>query len=115
MKNAGIVLQSPVQQEIAHEIQVNGMLDVPPQNLHSIGARVPGMVKSTALLQGSHVHRGDVLCVLENPDFLNWQQEYIGNSARLEMLQNDLKRQQGLAEKNLASQKVLQQVQACRN
>ena len=112
LKNAGIITGFPEQKEIAREIQVSGLLDVPPQNLYSIGARVPGMVKSTSLLQGSHVHRGDVLCVMENPQFLSWQQEYAGNKARLELLGADLKRQQGLAEKNLTSQKILQQAMA---
>jgi cobalt-zinc-cadmium efflux system membrane fusion protein len=112
VKNAGIRIESPVMKEVMLPVQVSGVLDVPPQNLHSIGARVPGMIKSTTLLQGSHVHKGDVLCVLENPEFLNWQQEYMGNRAKLEMLAADLKRQQGLAEKNLASQKVLQQAAA---
>jgi cobalt-zinc-cadmium efflux system membrane fusion protein len=112
VKNAGIRMANPVMAEISQPVQVSGLLDVPPQNLHSIGARVSGMVKSTTLLQGSHVHKGDVLCVLENPEFLNWQQEYMGNKARLDMLGNDLKRQQGLADKNLSSQKVLQQATA---
>jgi len=112
VKNAGIRIESPVMKEVMLPVQVSGVLDVPPQNLHSIGARVSGMVKSTTLLQGSHVHKGDVLCVLENPEFLSWQQEYIGNRAKLEVLTADLKRQQGLADKNLASQKVLQQAAA---
>ena len=112
VKNAGIRIENPLMREVTLPVQVSGVLDVPPQNLHSIGARVSGMVKSTTLLQGSHVHRGDVLCVLENPEFLTWQQEYIGNRAKLEMLSADLKRQQGLADKNLASQKVLQQAAA---
>ena len=112
IKNAGIVLQAPVMQPISLDIPVSGVLDVPPQNLHSIGARVPGMVKSTSLLQGAHVHKGDVLTILENPEFLNWQQEYMSGKARLEMLESDLQRQQGLAEKNLSSQKTLQQIQS---
>lgn len=112
IKNAGIVLQAPVMQPISLDIPVSGVLDVPPQNLHSIGARVQGMVKSTSLLQGAHVHKGDVLTILENPEFLNWQQEYMSGKARLEMLESDLQRQQGLAEKNLSSQKTLQQIQS---
>jgi cobalt-zinc-cadmium efflux system membrane fusion protein len=112
IKNAGIVLQAPVIQPISLDIPVSGVLDVPPQNLHSIGARVPGMVKSTSLLQGAHVHKGDVLTILENPEFLNWQQEYMSGKARLEMLESDLQRQEGLAEKNLSSQKTLQQIQS---
>lgn len=112
MKNAAIRFDVPVQKELRQAVQVTGVLDVPPQNLHSIGARVSGMVKSTTLLQGSHVHRGDVLCVLENPEFLGWQQEYSGNIARLELLEIDFRRQKGLADKNLSSQKVLQQASA---
>jgi cobalt-zinc-cadmium efflux system membrane fusion protein len=112
IKNAGIVLETPVRQGISLEIPVSGMLDVPPQNLHSIGARVAGMVKSTNLLQGAHVHQGDVLSIIENAEFLNWQQEYLSGIARLELLETDLRRQQNLTDKNLSSQKSLQQIQA---
>lgn len=112
IKNAGIILQAPLKQGISLDVQVSGVLDVPPQNLHSIGARVPGMVKTTSLLQGAHVHKGDVITILENPDFLNWQQDYLSGKARLEVLEFDLLRQQGLADKNLSSQKTLQQIQS---
>jgi cobalt-zinc-cadmium efflux system membrane fusion protein len=112
IQNAGIVLASPVKQGIALEIPVSGMLDVPPQNLHSIGARVGGMVKTTSMLQGTHVHKGDILCVIENPEFLSWQQDYISNKARLELLEAERVRQEELAGKNYSSQKSLQQIQS---
>lgn len=112
IRNAGILLDTPSRMKISSGIPVSGLLDVPPQNLHSIGARVPGMVKATSMLQGAHVHKGELLCMLENPEFLSWQQQYVSARARFELLETDLARQQDLAGKNLTSQKSLQQLQA---
>jgi len=110
--NAGIVLATPELKMVTADIRVSGILDVPPQNLFTICARVNASVKKTSMLQGSHVHKGEVLCVLESPDFIAWQQDYAGNRARLEFLESDLKRQSGLAEKNIASVKVYEQAKA---
>jgi cobalt-zinc-cadmium efflux system membrane fusion protein len=112
LKNAGIVLASPELKMVTADIRVSGILDVPPQNLFTICAKVNASVKKTSMLQGSHVHKGEVLCVLESPDFIGWQQDYAGNRARLEFLESDLKRQSGLAEKNIASVKVFEQAKA---
>lgn len=111
-KNAGIVLATPELKMVTADIRVSGILDVPPQNLFTICARVNASVKKTSMLQGSHVHKGEVLCVLESPDFIAWQQDYAGNGARLDFLESDLKRQSGLAEKNIASVKVYEQAKA---
>jgi cobalt-zinc-cadmium efflux system membrane fusion protein len=112
LKNAGVVLANPELKMVTADIRVSGILDVPPQNLFTICAKVNASLKKTSMLQGSHVHKGEVLCVLESPDFIAWQQDYAGNRARLEFLESDLKRQSGLAEKNIASVKVYEQAKA---
>lgn len=94
---------------IASHIRVTGKLDVPPQNMVIISAPLGGFVKSTELLQGMKVRKGDVLAVLENQDYIQLQQDYLDNSSKLEFLEKEYTRQQELAKENVNAQKTLQQ------
>lgn len=97
------------QMPMSAQVKATGMLDVPPQNLISLTARVSGFVKSTRLLQGLHVHKGDVLLVLENPEFIQWQETWLSNQSRLIFLEKEWERQESLADQKAASQKNAQQ------
>jgi cobalt-zinc-cadmium efflux system membrane fusion protein len=90
-------------------IKVNGMLDVPPQNLVSISAPMGGFLKNTELLQGLKVQKGAVIAVIQNPDFIQIQQDYVDTKSQLEYLEAEYKRQQELSKENVNSQKTLLQ------
>src|SRR5262245_16962200 len=64
MKTAGVELGKIEEKQISGTIRVNGLLDVPPQQLVSISAPLGGFVKSTVLLQGSRVSKGDVIATI---------------------------------------------------
>jgi cobalt-zinc-cadmium efflux system membrane fusion protein len=106
--NAGIVLAKPVSQNINQKIKTNGKLDVPPQNLISISAPYGGFLKSTNLLEGMHVHKGEVIAQMEHPDYIQLQQDYLENKSTLTYLKNELDRQQELAKEEINSRKTLQ-------
>jgi cobalt-zinc-cadmium efflux system membrane fusion protein len=106
--NAGIVLAKPVSQNINQKIKTNGKLDVPPQNLISISAPYGGFLKSTNLLEGMHVHKGEVIAQMEHPDYIQLQQDYIENKSTLTYLKNELDRQLELAKEEVNSRKTLQ-------
>lgn len=90
-------------------IKVNGMLDVPPQNLVSVSAPMAGFVKSTELLQGLKVMKGQVIAVLQNADYIQLQQDYLDSKSQLEYLEAEYKRQEELSRENVNSQKILLQ------
>jgi cobalt-zinc-cadmium efflux system membrane fusion protein len=108
-KTAGIVLGKIENKQISGTIKVNGVLDVPPQQLVSISVPLGGFVKNTSLLQGSRVRKGQVIATIENLDFIQIQQDYLEAKSQLEMTEADYKRQQELAKENVNSQKTLQQ------
>jgi cobalt-zinc-cadmium efflux system membrane fusion protein len=112
VKNAGIVLGQVSTQPINQKIKVSGMLDVPPQNLNSISAPYGGFLKSTNLLQGMHVHKGDIVAVMEHPDYIQLQQDYLENKSQLTYLKTELERQQELAKEEINSKKTLQKAKA---
>ncbi|MDI1257363.1 MAG: efflux RND transporter periplasmic adaptor subunit [Flavobacterium sp.] len=88
--------------------KVNGMLDVPPQNLVSISTPFGGFVKSTEMLQGMKVRKGQVVAMMQNPDYVQPQQDYIDLKSQLNYLKQDYERQQELSKENVNALKTLQ-------
>ncbi len=98
--------------DLSGAIKVNGMLDVPPQNLVSISAPMGGFVKSTELLQGMKVSKGQAIVVMQHPDYIQMQQDFLETKSQLEYLELEYKRQQELSKDNVNSQKTLQQAKS---
>ncbi len=109
-KNAEIQTANIVQKVISNTLKINGMIDVPPQNLVSISIPIGGFVKMTSeILQGTYVKKGQTLVIVENPDFIQFQQDYLDTQSKLEYATADYKRQTEMREENVNSVKVLQQ------
>src|SRR5215212_11111810 len=90
-------------------IKVNGVIDVPPQNIVSISAPLGGYVKSAGLLPGQPVHKGQVIAVIENAEYIDIQQDYLESKSRLVYVSEELKRQQELRKEEINAAKTLQQ------
>jgi cobalt-zinc-cadmium efflux system membrane fusion protein len=112
MKTADVVLGTIENKQISGTIRVNGKLDVPPQQLVSISAPLGGFLKSTSLLEGSRVKKGQLIATIENLDFIQIQQDYVEAKSQFDLAKADYDRQQELARDNVNSQKTLQQAQS---
>ena len=93
-------------------LKVNGVIDVPPQNLISVSFPMGGYLKKTDLLTGMPVKKGQVIATLEDASYIQLQQDYLTVSAKLDYLQLDLTRQQELNAQKINADKTLQQVQS---
>lgn len=111
-KLAGIQLGGAQQKDLGGTIKLNGIIGVPPQNMVSISAPLGGYIKSTALLQGSPVTKGQVLAIIENPEFIELQQEYLECKSQLEFAETDYNRQKELYNENVSNAKTYQQALA---
>ena len=109
---AGIRLGGVELQNLSNTLKVNGKLDVPPQNTVSISPPMGGFLKNTSLLPGMRVKKGQVVAMLENPDFIQLQQDYLENKIQLEFLAAEYVRQQELSKENVNALKTLQQAKA---
>ena len=89
-------------------IRASGVLDVPPQQLITISSPYGGTLKNTELLQGKPVTKGEVIAVLENPEFIQLQQDYLDYKSQLAYLKEELDRQQELAKENVNAKKTVQ-------
>lgn len=97
------------QLEAVHStLTVNGVVDVPPQNIVSVSFPLGGYLKSTRLLPGMRIRRGDVLAVVEDQALIQLQQDYLIARSRLDYLKQDLERQQYLNENKVNADKTLQ-------
>ena len=106
---AGIELGKAEEKQISGTIRASGLLDVPPQQLITISVPLGGTLKSTELLQGVHVKKGQVIATIENIDFVQMQQDYLEAKNQFEFSKADYERQQELNKENVNAQKTLQQ------
>lgn len=111
-QSIGVELGSPELKGLSALLKVNGYIDVPPQNLVSVTTQMGGIIKSTPLLQGSTVGKGQVIAVLQNQEFVQLQQDYLESKSQLELTDSEYKRQQTLASQNVNAQKTVQQAKA---
>lgn len=89
-----------------HEVvSANGHFDVPPENRATISTYFGGTVKNIQLLPGELVKNKQVLFSLENPDYVQLQQDYLETKGQLSFLKSDFERQKNLAQDNVTSQK----------
>lgn len=86
-------------------IRATGQIEVPIKNHFRVSAYAGGYVKNINLIPGERVKKGQMLFALENPEFVQMQQDYLESKAQVAYLQSDYERQKTLAEENIASQK----------
>ncbi|MDY3294016.1 MAG: efflux RND transporter periplasmic adaptor subunit [Candidatus Egerieousia sp.] len=95
---------------VANAPSFNGLFVLPPQGNATIALSMGGIVQSTSLLEGKYVKKGEVVALLDNPDFIDLQQNALDAMRQLDYLEKEYKRQSVLVEKEAASQKRFQQV-----
>ncbi|MGB7785806.1 MAG: efflux RND transporter periplasmic adaptor subunit [Salinimicrobium sp.] len=104
-KGSGMELGELQLQQFTEKVTANGMIDVPPENKASVSVYFGGYVKRLQLLPGQKVNRGQVLLMLENPEYLEVQRDFLEEKGRLKYLKSDYERQKNLASDNVASEK----------
>lgn len=93
-------------------VVTNGLVDVPPQHKVDVNAILGANIRSINVLEGQFVKKADILATLEHPNLIDIQVEYKKAYSKLNYLKKDYKRLKTLADKNIASGKELQIVEA---
>jgi membrane fusion protein, heavy metal efflux system len=109
LKNADITIGYPAEMNMHSTIKVNGVVNVPPQGMVSVSFPLGGYLKSSHLLPGMGVKKGEVIAILEDQSYVQLQQDYLMAKAKMEFLSTDLSRQKELSEQDAASKKTYQQ------
>ncbi len=112
LENATIQTAPLVARKISVLLRLNGKVDVPPQNMISVSAPLGGYIKTTGLLPGMLLRKGQVLAVLEDPQYIQLQQDYLLAKSKLHFAGLEYSRQKDLNQSQASSDKVTQQAQA---
>ncbi len=108
IKNAGITTGLASMENVIQVLRVNGEVDVPPQSLVSISFPLGGYLKSTDLLPGMHVNKGQVIALMEDQSYVQLQQDYLQALSKLTMLKLDYERQTTLRDDDASSKKTFE-------
>lgn len=104
-QSGNMQIASAVEQDFDVTVKTSGKIDVPPQNRAQITSFIGGYVKSTTLLVGDKVQKGQALLTLENTEFLDIQKEYLDVAEQINYLKSEYERQKTLFDEKITSQK----------
>ncbi len=94
-------------------VKATGTLGLPPNALTSVSAKSDGFIKnSKKYVEGSYVKQGAIMAYLENPEFIEHQQEYLEVAAELVYDRQELARHRTLVAENAGVEKNVQKFQA---
>jgi len=110
IKLANIETGSIEMRAMSGTLKVNGTIAVAPQNLATVCAPMGGFIKSTTLMPGNSVTKGQTLATIENQDFVDIQQSYLEAKNKFEFAEGEYKRHTELYKSEVYSQQNLQQV-----
>jgi len=77
MKAVGIELGKIELKNLSSVVKASGQLEVPPQNRADVTSLIGGVIRKINVLEGSHVNKGQIVAMIENPEFIKLQQEYL--------------------------------------
>jgi len=110
IKLANIETGTIEMRSLSGTLKVNGTIAVAPQNLATVCAPMGGFIKSTTLMPGNLISKGQTLAMIENQDFVDMQQSYLEAKNKFEFAEADYKRHSELYKANVYSEQSVQQV-----
>lgn len=109
---AGIETGTMSSKQISSTVKLNGKIDVPPQSMVSISVPMGGYLKSTKLMDGMYIQKGEVLAVMEDAQYVQLQQDYLMAKAQFSVHESEYNRQKELNQSKATSDKVFEQAKA---
>lgn len=110
--SADVVLGTFSPKNLSEVINANGYTKLPPQNQADVSVFVSGIIKSIAIMEGQSVRKGQVIAMVESPEFTRIQQDYLTSKSNLEFLKLEYERQRILSEEEVSAKKVFQKTKA---
>jgi len=111
IQNIGIATAPMEQKSFSTILKVNGKVDVPPQNLISVSVPMGGYLKSTHLIPGMFVRKGESIAIIEDQQYIQLQQDFLTTQSKISFLENEFQRQKELNQSKATSDKVFQQAE----
>ncbi len=108
MKAVGIKIGTFEMRNLTSIVKTTGQLSISPQNQAEVSAIIGGNVKQINVFYGQKVRKGQVLAVLEHPDYIKLQEDFAQVANELDFLEKDYQRQKELYEQGATSGKQYQ-------
>ncbi len=108
----GIQLDTISNRPFHHSIQISGRLANLPQYEAQVSTFIGGTIKEIKVKEGDKVHKGQILATLQDPVYIELQQNFQEISGELGFLQKEYERKETLFKKGVSSAKAYQKAKA---
>lgn len=112
MEKIGLKLGGFEQKNLKSTVKVNGELELPPQNKADVSSIVAGKITQISVQPGQRVKKGTILARLQNPNFIEWQQQYLETEGELLYLNKEWERLKNLVAKEISPKKQLDKIES---
>lgn len=93
-------------------LDIQGKIDLPPQNIISVNFPLGGYLRSTKLIPGMRVQKDEVIAIMEDQAIVQLQQDYLSAKAKFALASLEFERQRNLVDANAGTSKNFQQAEA---
>ena len=107
-----VVSETPQQLPINRTVQGTATVEVNANERIQVTSPFGGYVVSSNVIPGQQVKVGQVLGVIENPEYIVLQQDYLLAKNEFELLEKNAKRQEELAASHATSEKNFEEVKS---
>ncbi|KNB61178.1 MULTISPECIES: efflux RND transporter periplasmic adaptor subunit [Chryseobacterium] len=112
MKSVGVVLGKIEMKELTSTIKSNGLLRVPNNKKATVTSLYGGVIKTINFQIGDYVRKGQVLATINNPEYIQLQEQYLTVNSRISFAEQEFKRQKELFDNDAGAKKNLQSADA---
>jgi cobalt-zinc-cadmium efflux system membrane fusion protein len=112
LHSVGLTTTSIQNRNMEKLVRLNGKAEIAPSHISSVSSIMGGHIKAINVISGSRFSKGQVLAVVEDPQFIQLQQDYLVTKAQLEAARLNFNRQKDLNTSKASSDKTMQTAQA---
>ncbi|SUX48250.1 efflux RND transporter periplasmic adaptor subunit [Chryseobacterium indoltheticum] len=108
MKAVGISLGKIEMKDLASLVKANGVLSVPNNRKATVTSLYGGVIKTLNVQIGDYVRKGQVIASINNPEYIQLQEQYLTVNSRIAFAEQEYKRQRELFDNDAGAKKNLQ-------
>ncbi len=108
MKSVGVTLGTLEMKELTSTIKANGLLRVPNNKKATVTSLYGGVIQTIKVQIGDFVRQGQVLATINNPEYIQLQEQYLTVNSRIAFAEKEFRRQKELFDNDAGAKKNLQ-------
>lgn len=112
IQNTKITLDVLQQKAVSGIVKVNGKITLSPEGIATISMPLGGYVTAIKVMPGMSVSKGQLLAVLEDQQYVQWQQDYLATVQQIIFATKDFNRQKELNASKAVSDKTYEMAQS---